>query len=65
MVRIELRTRDHKLVGYANMPLMNPAPEIIMWGQRTFVRSPQNESLYYEGMIWIVSNECVSLAKGC
>jgi hypothetical protein len=45
-----LYTRDGRKVTRVTMPLFNPSPEVILWGERYFVLRDDGE--YYECMVW-------------
>jgi hypothetical protein len=45
-----LLTADGGYVTRVRLPLFNPPPEIVRWGERYFVRRLNGE--YHEGMVW-------------
>jgi len=61
MNQVVLRTKEKKRVAEVQTPIMNPMPEMIMWGQRFFTRderragTPVTEPHFYtEGLCYAV-----------
>jgi hypothetical protein len=50
MRTVDLFTGDGGLVATIKVPPFHPMPEVIIWGQRFFVRQPDGQ--YREGMAW-------------
>ena len=50
MLAVTLYTRDGREVTQVTMPPFLYPPEVILWGERYFVR--RDDGRYYEGMCW-------------
>lgn len=68
-IRLEIKYHygtpdDEAFVSYATIPVMEPPPEIVLWGERMFVKSDESRGLpdgrlcpvYREGIMWRVSD---------
>lgn len=59
MVKVRLEVRGGGLVGWANVPAMAPMPEIVIFGQRFFMRDGSADGLhpvYREALAWPVDD---------
>lgn len=52
MRQVDLLTRVGTYVVTVQVPAFNPIPEVLVWGDRVFVRRVDDR--YYEGMAWAV-----------
>lgn len=57
MMKVPLKTRFGDHVCTVTVPPMTPAPEVIMWGQRIFIRQGEDKDPnaipeYREGLAW-------------
>lgn len=54
MRKIALFTRDERFVAKALLPPFKPMPEVVVWGERFFVRSDDDDSHYYEAFTFVI-----------
>jgi hypothetical protein len=56
MIRVKLFTEAGRYVGACDVPPFNRAPDVIFWGERTFVLrpgQPKGEEIEYEeAFVW-------------
>lgn len=52
--KVELVTKTGGHVTFAYIPLMNPIPELLVWGSRLFFRKDVIAAVYVEGIAWHV-----------
>ena len=59
-MEIHLETRDGRFVSYATIPPMTPPPEMVLWGERTFVQTATHDEhvcqIYREGITWFIKD---------
>jgi len=55
---INLFTRDGAFVATAVIPMMDPPPEAILWGSRTFILRERQQ--YREGLLFPVESQHIT-----
>jgi hypothetical protein len=53
-MKINLLTRDGEFVTEVEIPMFKLMPEVLVWGERTFVYSPGVLGAYYEGFAYYI-----------
>jgi hypothetical protein len=58
MLKVRLYTRDGGFVHEGEIPDFTPTPEVIVWGERVFVRRAWEDNpsgtIYMEGLAWVL-----------